>query len=140
MTVQSRNPYIFGVESVHLCATPPRSLMLGAALCPCLMHRRSLPSASDPGRHRSTIFCLVRPQTTPYHNRSALILFVTSQIDDCPHKPTQVFPACFILTRTLPEKTSQWVTHPEIAPSQARLTWEFLRLSYQKEDASYWYR
>ena len=32
--------------------------------------------------------------------------------DDWPYKPRQVFPACFVLTRTLPGKTSQEVTHP----------------------------
>ena len=37
----------------------------------------------------------------------ALIPFVTPrpliEIDDCPHKPTQDFPVCFVLTHTLPE-------------------------------------
>ena len=67
-------------------------------------------------------------------------LFVTTQIDDCPHKPTHAFPMCFVFTRTLPEKTSQGATHPEITPGQACLTLEFPRLRYRKEDASYWYR
>ena len=57
-------------------------------------------------------------------------------LTDCPHRPTRVFPACFILTRTLLEKTSRGVTHPGIAPGQARLTLKFPRLSYRKEDAS----
>ena len=61
-------------------------------------------------------------------------------LTDCPHKPTRVFPACFVLTRTVPGKTSQGVTHPRIAPVQARLTLEFPILSYRKEDAPYWYR
>ena len=36
----------------------------------------------------------------------ALIPIVTAafRIDDCPYKPTRVFPACFVLSRTLPEK------------------------------------
>ena len=37
-------------------------------------------------------------------------------------------------------KTSQEVTHPEIAPGQARLTLEFSRIGFRKEDASCWYR
>src|SRR3954471_24838603 len=44
---------------------------------------------------------------------------------DYPHKPTLVFPAHFVLTRAHLEATSQSVTHPQIAPSQACLTLEF---------------
>ena len=53
---------------------------------------------------------------------------MTSHIDDCPHKPTQVFPACFVLTHMLPEKTYQGVTHPSVIPDQARLPLEFTNL------------
>ena len=55
------------------------------------------------------------------------VTLAASWIDDWPYRPTRVFPACFVLTRTLLGKTSQEVTHPEIAPSQARLTVEFFR-------------
>ena len=95
------------------------------------------PSSSGPGHHRPTDFCLVHPRTTPYYEISTLIPFVTSQIDDCPHKLTRVFPTCFFLTHTLLEKTSQGVTYPIVTPGQARLTLEFLRLSNQKDNASY---
>src|SRR5215469_6907973 len=66
-----------------------------------------------------------------------LVVFVTVQtgflgIDDWPHKSPQALTKCFVLTRILPPKTSQEVTHPRITPSQARLTWKFLRMSYQK--------
>src|SRR4051812_8664253 len=44
---------------------------------------------------------------------------------DCPHRPTLVFPAHFVLTHTHLGATSQSVTHPQIDPSQARLTLEF---------------
>src|SRR6266540_2586430 len=44
---------------------------------------------------------------------------------DYPHRPTLVFPAHFILTRAHPGRTSRSVTHPQIAPGQARLTWRF---------------
>ena len=46
--------------------------------------------------------------------------------------PTLVFPAHFFLTRAHPESTSQLVTHPQIAPSQARLTLMFLSDGPQK--------
>src|SRR5688572_30084394 len=42
-----------------------------------------------------------------------------------PHRPTQVFSMHFVLTRAHPGRTSRSVTHPEIAPGQARLTPEF---------------
>ena len=42
------------------------------------------------------------------------------------------FPACFVLTRTLPGRTSQEVTHPWISPRLARLTLEFLRIGSRK--------
>ena len=57
-------------------------------------------------------------------------------LTDCPHIPTRVFPACFVLTRTLLGKTSLGVTHPSATPGQAGLSLEFLGLSYRKEDAS----
>src|SRR3954464_4852847 len=44
---------------------------------------------------------------------------------DCPHRPTLVFPAHFVLTRVHPGTTSRSATHPQIAPSQARSTFEF---------------
>ena len=46
---------------------------------------------------------------------------------DWPHISTLVFSAHFVLTRAHPGTTSRSVTHPEIAPSQARLTSEFFR-------------
>src|SRR5215469_15656427 len=53
-------------------------------------------------------------------------------IDDWPHISPQALTECFVLTHILPPKTSQEVTHPRITPSQARLTWKFLRMSYRK--------
>src|SRR5215469_13874145 len=53
-------------------------------------------------------------------------------IDDWPHRSPQALTECFVLTRILPLKTSQEVTHPRITPSQAHLTWKFLRMSYRK--------
>ena len=44
---------------------------------------------------------------------------------DWPHRPTLVFSAHFVLTRAHPGRTSRSVTHPQIAPDQARLTSEF---------------
>src|SRR3954471_5991432 len=44
---------------------------------------------------------------------------------DYPDRPTLVFSAHFVLTRAHLGATSQSVTHPQIAPSQARLTLEF---------------
>ena len=44
---------------------------------------------------------------------------------DCPHIPTLVFSAHFVLTRAHPGSTSRSVTHPKTTPSLARLTWEF---------------
>jgi hypothetical protein len=38
---------------------------------------------------------------------------------DLPHRPTLVFPAHFVITHAHPESTSESVTHPQIAPSQA---------------------
>jgi hypothetical protein len=50
-----------------------------------------------------------------------------SRIIYCPHRPTRVFCAHFVLTHAHPRKTSL-VGHPsQIAPSQVRLTWRFLR-------------
>src|SRR6185312_4764102 len=43
----------------------------------------------------------------------------------CPHRPTHVFSAHFVLTRAHSGKTSRSVTHPQISPGQARLTSEF---------------
>ena len=43
---------------------------------------------------------------------------------DCPHIPTLVFSAHFVLTRAHPRSTSRSVTHPKTTPSLARLTWE----------------
>ena len=44
---------------------------------------------------------------------------------DWPHRPTLVFSTHFVLTRAHPGRTSRSVTHPQIAPSQARLISEF---------------
>ena len=44
---------------------------------------------------------------------------------DYPHRPTHVFSAHFVLTRAHPGIISRSVTHPQIAPGQARLTSEF---------------
>src|SRR3954465_9743225 len=44
---------------------------------------------------------------------------------DCPHIPTLVFSAHFVLTRAHLGSTSRSVTHPKTTPGQARLTWEF---------------
>ena len=48
-----------------------------------------------------------------------------NQDTDYPHRPTHVFSAHFVLTRARPGRTSRSVTHPKIAPGQARLTSEF---------------
>src|SRR5215469_14209790 len=53
-------------------------------------------------------------------------------IDDWPHRSPQPLKKCFVLTRILPPKTSQEVTHPRTTPSQAHLTWKFLQMSYRK--------
>src|ERR1044072_8123746 len=42
------------------------------------------PPIPAPG-HRPTIFRLVRPRTTPYWKKSAVIPFVTSRLDNWPH-------------------------------------------------------
>ena len=42
-----------------------------------------------------------------------------------PHRPTHIFSAHFVLTRAHPGITFRTVTHPQIAPGQARLTSEF---------------
>src|SRR4051812_6762186 len=44
---------------------------------------------------------------------------------DCPHIPTLVFYAHFVLTRAHPGLTSRSVTHPKTTPSKARLTLDF---------------
>ena len=93
------------------------------------MHQRPLPALVSLGCYMPTSFRLVRPQTTPYWERYALIPFVTSQTTlsnaDWPYKPTRVFLTCFVLTRTLTGKL-QYVTHPKTTQSQAHLTVEFL--------------
>jgi hypothetical protein len=48
------------------------------------------------------------------------------------HRPTLVFSAHFVLTRAHPGTTSQSVTHPQIAPGQARLTWSSFETCFQK--------
>ncbi|AES74709.1 hypothetical protein MTR_6g012230 [Medicago truncatula] len=62
----------FRCESVHLEAVGSRSLS-------CLVHRRPLPALVSLGCYMSTSFRMVRPRTTPYWERSALIPIVTSQ-------------------------------------------------------------
>ena len=75
---------------------------------PCLVHRRLLFALISLGRYLPTSLHLVRPLTTSYWKRSVLIPLVTSHtalsIVDRPYKPTQVFSACFVLTRTLSRK------------------------------------
>jgi hypothetical protein len=44
---------------------------------------------------------------------------------DWPHRPILVFSAHFVLTGAHPGSTSRLVTHRQIAPGQARLTWSF---------------
>ena len=86
----------FRCDSVPLEVVGSRSLS-------CLVHWRPLFALVILGCYTPTSFRLVRPQTTSYWERSALIPFVTSQttlsIVDWPYKPTRVFSACFILTR-----------------------------------------
>jgi len=62
----------FRCDSARLEAVRSRSLS-------CLVHRRLLPSSIGLGYYMPTSFRLVRPQTTPYWERSALIPLVTSQ-------------------------------------------------------------
>src|SRR6185312_11541188 len=65
-------------------------------------------------------FCNVPPP----RGRARLHLAVFYDID-CPHIPTPVFSAHFVLTRAHPGRISRSVTHPQISPGQARLTSEF---------------
>jgi hypothetical protein len=51
---------------------------------------------------------------------------------DCPHRSTLVFSVHFVLTRAHPGSTSRSVTHPQIAPGQARLTWSSFQMSFRK--------
>ena len=60
----------------------------------------------------------------PPRGRARLPLAALQDID-CPHRPTHVFSAHFVLTHAHPGITSRSVTHPQIAPGQARLTSEF---------------
>src|SRR5215469_602900 len=53
-------------------------------------------------------------------------------INDWPYRSPQALTKCFVLTRILPPKTSQEVTHLRTTPSQAHLTWKFLWMSYRK--------
>ena len=69
---------------------------------------------------RSEVRCNVPPPRG--QARSHLANF---QDIDCPHRPTPVFSAHFVLTRAHLGRTSRSVTHPQISPSQARLTSEF---------------
>lgn len=47
--------------------------------------------------------------------------------EECPHRPTYIFYAYFVITHTHPESTSQSVTHAENALGQAHLTSKFFR-------------
>jgi hypothetical protein len=47
-------------------------------------------------------------------------------IVDCPHKPTQVFPAYFVFHLHAFRESSLNVTHLKIAPTQARLIVELI--------------
>ena len=81
------------------------------------------------------------PHTPVKPRGSTLIPFVTprplrtdgchlrqlSRTLDCLHRPPLVFSTHFVLTREHPGRTSRSVTHHEIAPDQARLTWRFFR-------------
>jgi len=59
-----------------------------------------------------------------------MIISVTSQttlnIVDWTYKPTRVFSACFVLTRTLIRKIPSRSPIQNTTPNQARLTVEFL--------------
>ena len=67
-------------------------------------------------------FCNVPPS-----RGQARLHLAAFQDIDYPHRPTHVFSAHFVLTRAHPGRSSRSVTHPEIAPGQARLTLEFFR-------------
>ena len=60
----------------------------------------------------------------PPRGRARLHLAAFQDID-CPHRPTPVFSAHFVVTRAHPGRTSRSVTHPQISLGQARLTSEF---------------
>src|ERR1044072_73 len=71
--------YRFSRVSQHLeaCQEP---LLVRASL-----HRGSLAALVGSGCYRPTSFRLVRSRNTPYSERSALIPFVTSRLDNWPH-------------------------------------------------------
>jgi hypothetical protein len=50
-----------------------------------------------------------------------------SRIIYCPHRPTRVFCAHFVLTHAHPRKLPDRSPPSQIAPSLARLTWRFFR-------------
>jgi len=111
---------------------------------PCLVHQWSLPVLVSLGRFMLTSFRLVRPRTTSYWDRSALIPLVTSQttlsIVDRPYKPTQVFLECFVLTHTLYRKLPRSSPIPKFLKVKHAELWSSYGMGYRKEDASFWYR
>jgi hypothetical protein len=58
---------------------------------------------------------------------------------DWPHRPILVFSAHFIITRAHPGSTSRSVTHRQIAPGQACLTWSSFQMSFRKKGIPCWY-
>ncbi|AES88048.1 hypothetical protein MTR_4g043740 [Medicago truncatula] len=98
-----------------------------------------LPALISLGCYIPTIFRLVRPRTTLYWEKSALIPFVTPPycFQDCrltPQTNTSLFTVFCPHSHAFRE-TSQKVTHLKIALSQARFV-EFLWFRLPKEDAS----
>ena len=122
--------------------------------CPCVQCQRRIPDARVLTRHtavhvpaasvpHATVLmpAHLRPYVPMKLRESALIPFCNvppprvrarlhlAALEDinCPHRPTPIFSAHFVLTRAHPEITFRSVTHPQNFPGHARLTSEFFR-------------
>jgi len=141
-TMQSHTCTVSGSLSFWCDSVPLEAV--GSRTLSCLVHQRPLPTLVILGYYMPTSFRLVRPRTTSYWKRSALIPFVTSQtvlsIADWPYKPTRVFLACFVLTRTLTGKLPGRSPIQRLIQVKHASLWSSYRMGYQKEDTSCWYR
>src|SRR3954470_3396590 len=108
---------------------PAGTFPFGTRLCAPVAGIQHVPHVSLIDRHTHRVTARVGSDTNcnvpatligylPNHGRCAWD-------PDCPHIPTLVFSAHFVLTRVHPGSTSRSVTHPKTTPGQARLTWEF---------------
>jgi hypothetical protein len=83
--------------------------------------------------HRLCIKLATSNPVTPRPPRGrACYAWQLSRISRLASQTTLVFSAHFVLTYAHPGTTSRSVTHHQIAPGQARLTWSSFQMSFRK--------